>query len=91
MNYEMFTRFSLPYLKQIAKGVKEGLKSQNLDTVPMVSSSLVHQKCFCNRKYVWFGFNHFFCFTCTCLGHFRKGLVFWTGRAVFGGLRCNEY
>ena len=37
MNQDMFTRFSLPYLKQIAKGVKEGLKSQNLEAVPMVN------------------------------------------------------
>ena len=36
LNYEMFTKFSLPYLKKIAKGVKEGLKSQNIEPVPMV-------------------------------------------------------
>ena len=33
---KLFAKFGLPYIKQIAKKVKEGLAAKNLQTVPMV-------------------------------------------------------
>ncbi|XP_064415820.1 uroporphyrinogen decarboxylase isoform X1 [Latimeria chalumnae] len=33
---QQFTEFALPYIRDIAKGVKDGLKAASLDTVPMI-------------------------------------------------------
>ena len=33
---ELFSQFSLPYIRQISKGVKEGARKRGLEPVPMV-------------------------------------------------------
>ena len=36
LNHDLFVRFSLPYLRQIARGVREGLTKREIPFVPMI-------------------------------------------------------